>query len=240
MRNGFRWSMGLMSALLLLSGVVFHPRVVLAGQDVCVPYGGLSIPDGESCKEGETVKDITVLGLKVTCCIPKEEKNTDVTCAARAAVKFPGKVAKDSPLCVKPSEACPAGMESVDESSTCSFPSAKCCIELVDKSAGQLGTVSSTKPATPGSSSKLSDPLNLGGKGLTEVLQRIIQTFLGLVGAIAMLVFVTAGVTYMIATEEKRLSKAKAMMANATIGITIILFAYVIATTFFTVITVGL
>ena len=127
-----------------------------------------------------------------------------------------------------------ASNETQTDSSDCIGQNQFCCIAVP----GSTQLSSSTAPTiTPGSSINLPDPLNLGGKGLTELTRRVIQSFLGLIGAISLLVFVTAGVIYMTAMDEKRVSRAKAMMANALIGIVIIMFSYVIANLFFGLLT---
>ncbi len=79
----------------------------------------------------------------------------------------------------------------------------------------------------------------LGGIGVFGLVNRVVTTFLGLVGAIALIVFVYAGVLYMISSDEKGVTKAKAAMSTATIGILIILFAYVITQTFLKVFMTG-
>ena len=72
----------------------------------------------------------------------------------------------------------------------------------------------------------------MGGVGLFGVVNRVITSFLGLVGGIALLVFVYSGFLYMTAVSEERVKRAKEIMVTATIGITIILFAYVISRVF--------
>lgn len=87
-----------------------------------------------------------------------------------------------------------------------------------------------------GSSTKLKDPL--GGVGLIGALNRIINTFLGVVGAIALLVFVFAGVTYMTAGgSEERVSRAKDTMKYAILGLAIITFAYALTSFYFQALT---
>ena len=84
--------------------------------------------------------------------------------------------------------------------------------------------------AAQGSSVVLPNPL---GKGATiyTVLRNIIQTFLGMVGSIALLVFVYAGVIWMTARENaKQVQQAKDAMQAAVTGILLIAFAYTITT----------
>lgn len=95
---------------------------------------------------------------------------------------------------------------------------------------------STTAAYTPGSSWTLSNPL--GTTDIPTILGRLIQTFLGLVGAISLLVFVYAGVMYMTsAGGEKGIKTAKDTMAYAAIGLAIIIFAYAIATNYFNILT---
>jgi hypothetical protein len=87
-----------------------------------------------------------------------------------------------------------------------------------------------------GSSTKLKDPL--GGVGLVGALNRVINTFLGVVGAIALLVFVFAGVTYMTAGgSEERVTRARDTMKYAIIGLALITFAYALTSFYFQALT---
>ena len=93
---------------------------------------------------------------------------------------------------------------------------------------GLGGSVAPAAPVTQGSSMVLQDPLK--GAGLFGMLGRIIQTFLGLVGAIALLVFVYAGVRYMTAGgNSSAITQAVDAMKYAFLGLAIIMFAYILA-----------
>ena len=82
------------------------------------------------------------------------------------------------------------------------------------------------------------DPLKTGTVDLPVIFGRVISAFLGMVGALSLLVFVYAGVTYLTAAgEEKRVTKAKDTMKYALIGLFLIMSAYVLASFYFTVLT---
>ena len=92
------------------------------------------------------------------------------------------------------------------------------------------------KSAAKPTAGPLSLPNPLGNADLPALIGRVISTFLGMVGAISLVVFVFAGVRYMTAGgDEKAVTQAKDTMKYAFIGITIILFAYVITNFFFQV-----
>lgn len=82
-----------------------------------------------------------------------------------------------------------------------------------------------------GSTTKLENPLGADAT-LYTIVSRVISTFLGLVGALALLVFVWAGITWMTAASSDRVQKAKEMMKTAVIGIALIAFSYAIASKF--------
>ena len=98
-----------------------------------------------------------------------------------------------------------------------------------------LATAPLVKAAAPapsgGSSMTLYDPLQ--GATLTQVIGKLISTFLGFVGAIALLVFVYAGVMYMTGGSSDRIKTAVDTMKYAILGLAIIMFAYVITSFYF-------
>ncbi len=117
------------------------------------------------------------------------------------------------------------------DSSDCLAKSQLCCITPP----ATVAAPGTGPAATQGSSVKLEDPL--GGVGIYGVLQRLISTVLGLVGGVALLAFVYAGILYMLGTNDKRVTEAKDIMVNATIGLVIIMGAYVFAAAFFRFVT---
>jgi type IV secretion system pilin len=89
-------------------------------------------------------------------------------------------------------------------------------------------TVTAPSPKTV----QLPDPL--GGADLPTIIGRVISTFLGIVGGLALLVFVYAGIRYMTAAgDEKAITTAKDTMVYGFIGLLIIVFAYAITNFFF-------
>jgi hypothetical protein len=74
----------------------------------------------------------------------------------------------------------------------------------------------------------------LGDVDIPTVLGRIIKTFLGMVGAIALLAFVYAGVLYLTAAgREDAIRTAKDTMIYGFLGLVIIFFAYAVTSFFF-------
>ncbi len=85
----------------------------------------------------------------------------------------------------------------------------------------------------PGSSWTISNPLGANADFPT-LIGRVISTFLGMVGAASLLVFVYAGVRYLTAGgSEEAVKIAKDTMKYAFIGLFLIIFAYVITNFFF-------
>jgi hypothetical protein len=91
------------------------------------------------------------------------------------------------------------------------------------------------KPAQPvqqqpastkmGSKTTLDDPLK--GAEIADFISRIIQIVVGIVGAVALLLFVYGGFLYMTGTEES-VKQAKSIMKNAVLGLLLIFFSYMI------------
>lgn len=106
--------------------------------------------------------------------------------------------------------------------------------------AGLLGAGTNAPPPLPAYSAGSSWTLQnkLGTTDIPTIIGRLIATFLGLVGSIALLVFVYAGIRYMSAAGgEEGIKAAKDTMKYAMIGLAIIIFAYAIAQFYFQVLT---
>ncbi len=165
------------------------------------------------------------------CCMPSLDTNGNIV----APTVPGGEAALPADTCASEND-CMTGNDCLQKHGTvkttkeCASKGLLCCI-------GAVAPTPTAAPVNPGSPTTLTDPLHLGANGIMELIRRLIQGVLGLVGGVAMLVFVVAGVTYMTSQDEKRISQAKAMMANAMIGIAIIMFSYVIANLFLKVIT---
>jgi hypothetical protein len=81
------------------------------------------------------------------------------------------------------------------------------------------------------SPTKLQNPLG-EGTTIVDVIRRAVTAFLGISGAIALLVFVYGGVVYMTAGGSDRVKEAQDTLKYAFIGLVIITFAYTISNTF--------
>jgi hypothetical protein len=90
-------------------------------------------------------------------------------------------------------------------------------------------TVTSPFPTTPSipASIALTNPLGAGASFYT-IIKNVIMAFLGMVGGLALLVFVYAGILWMTAGSSDRVQKAKDAMKYAVIGLALIAFSYVI------------
>jgi len=100
---------------------------------------------------------------------------------------------------------------------------------------GSNSTPTAGGASTPGSPTTLIDPL--GGVTINGLIGRFINVFLGFVGAIALLVFVYAGIMYMTGGSSDRIKKAIETMKYAVLGLMIIMFAYAITTFYFKALT---
>lgn len=107
----------------------------------------------------------------------------------------------------------------------------KCCIAKPDAKPEGGTSPASQVTGGAGSPTKLTNPLGEGATIYT-VIRRVITAFLGMVGALALAVFVYAGVMWMTAGSSDRVQKAQDAMKNAIIGLAMIAFSYAI-TTFF-------
>lgn len=92
-------------------------------------------------------------------------------------------------------------------------------------------------PASSGSTPKtykLTNPLG-NVTDLRVIARSVINTFLGIVGALALLVFVYAGLSYLIAGgNDQMVTKAKSTMKYGVIGVALIMLSYVLTDSFVT------
>jgi len=211
-----------MKRLLLLAGFL---AILL------VPQAGFA----QSCN-GETVNDIPVTGVcKITC---------DGQ-AGEVGVTSPACSGQTTQCCGVPSaKFCSGTVENfVTSNGTCKI--------LCNTQAGEVSMTSNdcqnqglndtccgvpsaetqalldipTSTAQTGSPTTLTNPLG-SGTTLFTLIQRVVQAFLGFVGAAALLVFIYAGVLWMTAASSERVQKAKDSMKYAVIGLFLIAFAY--------------
>jgi hypothetical protein len=99
-----------------------------------------------------------------------------------------------------------------------------------------------TGGGSPGSAMTLFNPLCPKDNPNCEVtlnslIGRFVAAFLGMVGALALLVFVYAGVIYMTAGSSDRIKEARDTMKYAVLGLGLIVFAYVLTNFFFNALT---
>ena len=107
----------------------------------------------------------------------------------------------------------------------------RCCISEVcpDQPAAPASDDAPAQSAP--SSYKLSNPL--GTISLTQIARNVINTFLGILGALALIVFVYGGISYIIAGgNETRVTKAKDTLKYGVIGVFLIMFSFVLTDTF--------
>ncbi len=124
------------------------------------------------------------------------------------------------------------------------FTSAFCDTTYHDRTAagtdsGYAGTCPAAAPAAaPGESAtptvtRLYNPL--GEITIPDFISRGIQAFVGIIGALALLMMVAGGVIWMTAGDSDRVKMAKNMIVNSAIGLLLIFFSYTIIAIFFSV-----
>lgn len=144
----------------------------------------------------------------------------------------------------------PAGASDADQLTYCNnycagrgggtWRAAYCDSHFIDRTEGGNGscpTSTSTSPGTteptPAASVELYNPLG-SGVTLASLIGRGIRAVIGVVGAIALLMFIYGGIMWMASGgSEERISTAKNILKNATIGLLLIFFSYTIITIFF-------
>jgi uncharacterized membrane protein required for colicin V production len=92
-------------------------------------------------------------------------------------------------------------------------------------------TPSYTEPGSGGSAVELNDPLGVGAtQGAVQgLIGKIINAVLGLVGSVALAMFIYGGVLWMTAAgSNERVQKGKDVILWATIGLVVIFSAYAI------------
>lgn len=88
-----------------------------------------------------------------------------------------------------------------------------------------LGSTESSGGTEDSGSVPLYNPLG-SDIGVAEFISRGIRTVIGFIGALALLMFVYGGVTWMTAGDSKRVDTAKEILKNSTIGLLLIFFSY--------------
>lgn len=111
----------------------------------------------------------------------------------------------------------------------------KCCksgtLETSVVQAACKGTPAAAASTAAPQNIKLSNPLDPQNTGVTfyTLIQKVISAFLGLVGGLALAVFMYAGIMWMTAGgDEKKVQTSKDAMRYAVMGLAMIMFAYAI------------
>lgn len=184
------------------------------------------------CGANQTCKHPCVVGTEFdtgticnnqgwTCCETVQQVN--LTPVVNTAADCTGKGGQ----CVTWGGTCPAGLI---QSNTCDdkSPVEMCCTPQ--------NAPAATPAAQPGTPIALFNPLCPGGGTcnvtLISLLSRFVSAFLGIVGALALLVFVYAGVMYMTAGSSDRVKKSTETMKYAVIGLGAIMLAYLLTDLF--------
>ena len=90
------------------------------------------------------------------------------------------------------------------------------------------GGSTASAPTTPSNASgRLSNPL--GTTDLRVIGGRVARSLIGILGAVALLMFVVGGILWMTAGDSKRVDQAKLILVNSLIGILLVFFAYFIS-----------
>ena len=151
-------------------------------------------------------------------CVPKEaNEDKQYLCMTKAACSN----VSGKPVAIKEGEA------------KCGSKQDEVCCETRKRS-GESVDESEDAPKAP-SSYKLFNPL--GKTSLTQIARNVINTFLGILGALALIVFVYGGISYMIAGDiaggnESGVTNAKNTLKYGVIGIFLIMFSFVLTDTF--------
>ena len=96
------------------------------------------------------------------------------------------------------------------------------------------GTTAGTTAGSPMTlTNPLCPPANPNCVTLNALIGRFVAAFIGMVGALALLVFVYAGIMYMTAGSSDRVKQARDTMKYAVIGLALIIFAYALTNFFF-------
>lgn len=84
-----------------------------------------------------------------------------------------------------------------------------------------------------GTSADLENPLGSNSTNLPGLIGRAIKVVLGVIGAVALLMFVFAGILWITsAGKDKQVEQAQGILKNATIGLLLIFFSYTIINAF--------
>jgi hypothetical protein len=124
-----------------------------------------------------------------------------------------------------------------DQGWTCCEPIPETILTPNDTPAAAGTAAGTASGTTAGSPMTLTNPLcppeNPNCVTLNALIGRFVAAFIGMVGALALLVFVYAGIMYMTAGSSDRVKQARDTMKYAVIGLALIIFAYALTNFFF-------
>lgn len=107
------------------------------------------------------------------------------------------------------------------------------CANAATGGTGSTGNTPTTRPTTPAPTIRLFNPL-AGASTIVDIINRVIKMLMGTVGAGALLMFIYGGIKWMTAGgDDKVVSEAKSILKNSLLGILLLMFAYTIVATFF-------
>lgn len=172
----------------------------------------------------------------VPCCgkyVPLTDAGSTPSCVPSRKAECNGSPNADKSYeCLQPGS-CSMHVGSTSEApggtgTTCTGEDEVCCIIDVCTSAAAPAAASTPRPPTEYA---LANPL--GTTSIPVILGRIIRTFLGIVGAIALAVFVYGGVMWMTARgDQGQVKKGQDALKSAVIGLFIIMFSYALTGNF--------
>ncbi|GEM_PF-1999706 len=207
---------------------------VITTSSPCKSEGLTEVPDGETAKCPE--------GFNFEGCSNKPQKGSGVVlCCHNPALVSSGKECEPQKkeddkyyLCMT-KEACSnvSGTEVAEKSTPSVCTGGGSHKEICCQTPARKGeTVKDTPPPAP-KSYKLENPL--GTSDLRVIAGKAINTFLGIVGALALLVFVYAGLSYLIAGgNDQMVTKAKNTMKYGVVGVALIMLSYALTDSFIT------
>jgi|GEM_PF-2170283 len=105
-----------------------------------------------------------------------------------------------------------------------------------NKEAQCQATGGTTPPAAPANAGSPTDLFNPLGQNTTlfTLIGRLIRSVIGIVGALALLMFIYGGILWITSGgSETRVKQAKGILVNSTVGLLIIFFSYTIISLFF-------
>jgi len=231
---------GFLTNLLRLSGaaaalavwLAASPSVMAMSEGQCVKEGGSCNSWSESCDPGFGFIGLCDGTLKNSaCCKPNPGG------AVYGGGVDPVAQCKDQKgICV---DTCPQNYFPGGVCDQGIFTTTLCCVPgaaLGGAGSGGQQPAQTAPAAQPGSPVSLFNPLCPGQSScnvtLIGLLGRFVSAFLGMVGALALLVFVYAGIMYMTAGSSDRVKTATDTMKYAVMGLAAIMFAYLLTDLF--------